>query len=202
MVAPLLAWMTLVTFLLTHFLTTDIAWVKVAGKELFVITWQNLFNPYLALERAAIFMTKTRTLVSTFQTSTALLNAKEWLGPFGTQNTHLMLAWQINFNCSVTVASFFAFFATRVATFQDFVAIAFALVVDYGVFETRHNHFMSTRKSFVTFNIATCCTRATTYVFTCVSTVERFLAFDLTYKIFWFSTTPYCLLMAASRNNL
>ena len=112
-----MAWMTLVTFLLTHFLTTDIAWVKVAGKDLFVTTWQNLFNPNLALECAAIFMTKTRTLVSTFQTSTALLNTKERLGPFGTKNTHLMLAWQINFNYSVTVASFFAFFATRVATF-------------------------------------------------------------------------------------
>jgi len=202
MVASLLAWMTSVTFLLTHSLTADVAWVKVAGKDLFVITWKNLSNQNFALERATIFMTKTRTLVSTFQPSPAFLKAKERLVPFGTQNTLLMLARQVKFYCSVTETLFFAFPGTRVATFQYFFAIAFALVVDRGVFETRHTLFMSTWKSFITFNIATCCARATTYVFTLVATVESFLASDLTYKIFGFSTTLYCLFVATSRNNL
>jgi len=194
--------MTSVTFLLTHFVTADVAWVKVAGKDLFVITWKNLSNQNFAPEPVTIFMTKTRTLVSTFQPSPAFFKAKERLVLLGTQNTLLMLAWQVNFYCSVTVTSFFAFPGTRVATFQFFVAIAFAMVVDYGVFETRHNLFMSTWKSFITFNIATCCARATTDVFTLVATVESFLAFDLTYKIFGFNTTPYCLFVATSRNNL
>ena len=66
------------------------------------------------------------------------------------------------------------------ATFQYFVAIAITLVVDFGVFKTRHNLFMSTWQSFVTFNIATCCALAATYVFTLVATVKSFLAFDLT----------------------
>ena len=88
------------------------------------------------------------------------------------------------------------------ATFQYFVAIAFALVVDYGVFKTRHYLFMSTWKSFITFNITTRCALAATYVLTLVATVERFLALDLTYKIFGFSTTLYCLFVATLRNNL
>ena len=85
---------------------------------------------------------------------------------------------------------------------QYFVAITFALVVDYGVFKTRHNLFMSTWKSFITFNIATCCAPAATYVFTLVATVESFLTFDLTFKVFGFDITLYCLFVATSRNNL
>jgi len=116
-VAPLLAWMTSVTFLLTQFLTADVAWVEVAGKDLFVITWKNLSNQNFALERATIFVTTTRTLVSTFQPSPAFFKTKERLVLIGTQNTLLMLARQVNFYCSVTVTSFFAFSGTRVATF-------------------------------------------------------------------------------------
>ena len=91
------------------------------------------------------------------------------------------------------------------ATIQDFVAVAVAQVIkvkEYGVHETRHNLFMSTWKCLRTDNFARCCTWTATYVFTSVPTVERFLAFDLTYNSFRFNTTLNYLFVAASRNNL
>jgi len=194
-----------VTLLLTHVVTSDVAWVKVAGKDLFVITRKKLFNQNFAPVTATLFITQTRTLVSTVnQFSSAFHNARWWIALFWTQNKYSMLAWQLDLNCSVTATSVLAFLGTRVATIQDFVAVAVALVVevkDYGVFETRHNLFMSTWKSLSALDFARCTWNAT-YVFTSVPTVESFLAFDLTCKIFRFNITLNCLFVTASRNNL
>ena len=74
-----------------------------AGKDLFVITWKNLSYQNFALERVTIFMTTTRTVVSTLQSSLAFFKAKERFVPFGTQNTLLMHARQVNVYRSVTV---------------------------------------------------------------------------------------------------
>ena len=113
-----------------------------------------------------------------------------------------MSAWQFHFNHSVTATTVPAFLRTRMAAIQDFVTVAVALVINVGVFETRHDLFMSTWKSLSAANFARCCTWKTTYVFTSVPTDESFLAFDLTYKIFRFNTTLNCLFMTALRNNL
>ena len=128
-----------------------------------------------------------------------------WLANFWTQNEYYMLAWQLDLNCSVTATLVLAFRGTRVATIQDFVAVAVAQVrevKEYGVYETRHNLFMSTWKCFNADNFARCCTWTVTYVFTSVPTVERFLALRLTSDSFRVNTTLHYLFVAASRNNL
>jgi len=194
-----------VTLLLTHFVTADVAWVKVAWKDLFVITRKELFNQNFAPVTATLFITQTRTLVSTVdQFSSAFHNARGWIALFRTQNEYSMPAWQLYLNCSVTATSVLAFLGTRVATIQDFVAVTIALVIevkDYGVFETRHNLFMSTWKSLRAVDFARC-TWTATYVFTSVPTGEKLLAFDLTCKIFRLNTALHCLFVTASRNNL
>ena len=176
--APLLAGMALVTLLFTHFVTADVARVKVAWKDLFVITWKKLFKQNLAAVTATLFITQTRTLVSTVKEySSAFHDTRGWIALFWTQNEYSMSAWQLDLNCSVAATSVFAFLGTWVATNQDFVAVAVALVIEeYGVYETRHNLFMSTWKSLS--------------------------AVNLTYNSVRFNTTRHYLFVAASRKNL
>ena len=84
-VAPLLAGMALVTLLFTHFVTADVTWIKVAWKDLFVITWKKLFNPNFAPVTETRFITQSRTLVSTHkQFSSAFFNARSWIALFWT----------------------------------------------------------------------------------------------------------------------
>ena len=166
-----------------------------------MLTWKDFFNQNGAPVSATLFMTKTRTLVSTMQLSSAFCKATVWLVLFWTQNAHSMLAWQLNFNCRVTSTWFFAFLGTRVTTIQNFVAVAVALAVNYRIFETWHSLFMPTWKSLVAVDFAKSCAWATTDVCTSVSTVESFFAFDLTDKVFRFCATLYCLFVTAFRNN-
>lgn len=172
-VALLSTGMVSATLLLTHVVTPDVAWVNVAGKDLLVITRKKLFNQNFAPVTATLFITQTRTLVFTSkQLSSAFHNARGWIALFWTQNECSVPAWQLDLNCSVTATSVLALLGTRVATIQDFVAVAVALVArvkDYGVFETGHNLFMSTWKSLNAVDFARCTWNAT-YVFTAVPT--------------------------------